>query len=286
MGKIALCLPGGGSRGLIQVGFLKAWHDLGIDHDFLSGTSVGAINGTVYHQEQSVELLEELWSRISAGDVFRVSPFDLLNPFTKKRGVVSSDPLKKLLAKYIDYNKIKANPTPCYVNTTDYTNWQPLTLDIKEMNLKDEIVNFVLASASIPMAFPPVKWGNVWLYDGGMINNFAISDSIRKGADTIVVLRPVLPKKGSPVNSVIDAFSLSMSVPQEYVMDREIATVELINTVQEPSPKLRHINVVVVQPTTPPEWDILDFSFGGQKPKEVIKEAREYALPILEKAFR
>jgi len=285
-GKIALCLSGGGSRGIRTVGYLKAWMDFAPKADFISGTSVGAINGAVFHQEGNVDLLQEIWSKISAKDVYGVNPLDFINPFGNKQGIVSSEPLRKTIAKYLDYNKVKANPTPCYVNTTDYSNWAPLTLNIQEMNNKDDMVNFILASASIPMAFKPVKWGNSWLYDGGMINNFSVSDSIRKGADTIVVFRPVLPKLHTPINNVVDAFQLTVSVPQEYVMDREIATVELINTVQGPSPNLRHINLIVVQPPTPPEWDILDFSFAGRDRKVIMQESYNIAAPILERAFR
>lgn len=285
-GKISLCLSGGGSRGLLTVGFLKAWTDLGLEYDFITGTSVGAINGAIFHQEGNTKLLEELWLGIKASDIYGVNVLGALNPFNKKRSVLSSKPLRKTIAKYLDYDKLRANTKPCFVNTTNYSAWTPLTLDITEMELKDQMVDFIVASASLPMAFEPVKWGQDWLYDGGMINNFSISDSIRKGADTIVVLRPVLPQKNKPIDSIIDAFSLSMSVPQEYVMDRELTTVELINTVQEPHESLRHINVIVVQPPTPPEWDILDFSFGGKDRKKVIQEAYGLAYPILEAAFR
>jgi predicted acylesterase/phospholipase RssA len=284
-GKVALCLPGGGSRGYSTVGYLKAMVDLGIDYDFISGTSVGAINGAIFHQEGNTDLLEKLWSEIKASDIYSLNLLGAVNPFTKKRAVLSSRPLRKTIDKYLDYSKVKANPKPCYVNTTDYTNWQPLTLDIREMPVKDDMVSFILASASIPMAFDPVPWGKSWLYDGGMVMNTSVQDCIRKGADTIIVLRPVLPQKGKPINSIIDAFSLSMSIPQEYVMDRELITVELINQVQEASPDLHHVEVVVVQPPVPPSWDILDFSFGGKARQAILEDAYNLAYPILKRAF-
>lgn len=285
-GKVALCLSGGGARGINSVGFLKAWHDLGLEYDFLSGTSVGAINGAIFHQEGNTELLEKLWLEIKASNIYSLNIAGAINPFTKKRALASSDPLRKIISKYLDAEKVKANPKPCYVNTTNFTTWAPFTLDIREMPLKDQMVNFIVASASIPIVFNPVLWNDQWLVDGGVLSNFSVIDSVKKGADTIVVFRPVLPEKGKKINSIIDSFSLLTSVPEEYVMDRELTTVELINKVQEGHESLRFIKVVVVQPPLPPAWDILDFNFGGKNRKQVIQEAYDLAYPILEAAFR
>ena len=283
--KVALCLPGGGFRGIYTVGFLKAWKALGLEYDFISGTSIGAINAAIFHQEGNTDLLEKIWLGISGSDVYTVDLFAAANPFTPKRSVLSSSPLRATIAKHLDYNKIKANPKPCFVNTTNYSTWQPLTLDITKMGLKDQMVNFILASASVPMAFPPVNWDGDWLVDGGITNNFSIVDSVRNGADTIVVLRPVLPQEHMSINNVIDMFNLSTSVPEEYVIDRELTTIDLINKVQEPFPSLKHIDVVVVQPTTPPPFALLDSSFGGLDRKKLIQDAYDLAYPILKKAF-
>lgn len=286
MKKVALTLPGGGFRGIKTVGYLKAWKDLDLEYDFISGTSIGAINAVLFAQEGSTNLLESIWLQILAEDVYTVDALNLLSPFSKKQGLLSNKPLRKTIAKYLDYEKVRKHPKPIYVNTTNYTKWKPLTLDVREIPSKDEMVNFILASAAIPMAFPPVKWAGDWLYDGGMVNNFGIGDAIRKGADTVVVLRPVLPGFGTPINSVVDAFKLSVSIPQEYVIDRELATVELINRVQEPDPDLHHVDVVVVQPTKPPEFDILDADFGGLSREEIINDAYLLAYPVLKKALK
>jgi NTE family protein len=47
--KVALNLAGGGARGIIQFGFLKAWHELGLKYDVCFGTSAGCLNGVLYH---------------------------------------------------------------------------------------------------------------------------------------------------------------------------------------------------------------------------------------------
>lgn len=284
---ISLILPGGGARSIAQVGMLKAWTELGIKADMVYGTSAGAINGAIYHQEQGgTDLLDECWSSMKPSDVYSIDPLHWLNPLAKKTGAVSSAPLKKTIAKYLDYNKMKANPTPINVCTTNMTTWKPLILNLQQMQLKDEMVSYILASASIPIAFPCVQWGQDQLCDGGLTNQFPLSSSIKAGADTIVILRPVLPHTGQKVNSMIDSFNLAMSIPQEYVMDRELVTIEMINKIQDTHPDLVDVRIIVVQPTLPPAWDILDFTFGGRKPKDIIQSGYNLAMPILEAAFK
>ncbi|HAI17669.1 MAG TPA: patatin, partial [Xanthomarina gelatinilytica] len=46
--KLGLVLSGGGYRGVAHIGVLKAMEELGIKPDFISGTSAGAIVGSLY----------------------------------------------------------------------------------------------------------------------------------------------------------------------------------------------------------------------------------------------
>lgn len=51
MGKKAVVLGGGGSRGSYQVGVWKALLELGFDYEIVTGTSVGALNGALMVQK-------------------------------------------------------------------------------------------------------------------------------------------------------------------------------------------------------------------------------------------
>ncbi len=43
---LAIALGGGGARGALQVGALRAWLECGVQPEILVGTSVGAVNAT------------------------------------------------------------------------------------------------------------------------------------------------------------------------------------------------------------------------------------------------
>ena len=60
MKKIGIALGGGGARGLCHIEFLKALDELEIKPAIISGTSIGAIIGSLYAAGVSGKKLEEL----------------------------------------------------------------------------------------------------------------------------------------------------------------------------------------------------------------------------------
>ena len=57
--KIGLVLSGGGATGLAHIGVLKALEERGIPIDFITGTSAGALVGSMYASGFSPEEIEQ-----------------------------------------------------------------------------------------------------------------------------------------------------------------------------------------------------------------------------------
>src|ERR1700722_18813239 len=82
-GRVALVLQGGGALGAYQVGVYEALHEAGLEPDWVSGVSIGAINAALIAgnpPERRLERLTTFWNRITErkvwlhtpdGDVFR-----------------------------------------------------------------------------------------------------------------------------------------------------------------------------------------------------------------------
>ena len=64
MGKLAIVLAGGGSRGAYQIGVWKALRELGIDYQIVTGASVGALNGAIMVQKD-FDLALEMWEKLT-----------------------------------------------------------------------------------------------------------------------------------------------------------------------------------------------------------------------------
>src|SRR3974390_22454 len=68
--KVVLVLQGGGALGAYQAGAYEALAEAGIEPDWISGISIGAINGAIIagnKPENRLQRLREFWEGISDG---------------------------------------------------------------------------------------------------------------------------------------------------------------------------------------------------------------------------
>jgi NTE family protein len=59
--EVGLVLSGGGAKGLAHLGVIKAFEENEIPIDYLTGTSMGAIVGSMYAAGYSPEQMEEIF---------------------------------------------------------------------------------------------------------------------------------------------------------------------------------------------------------------------------------
>src|SRR5580698_9441061 len=76
-GRVALVLQGGGALGAYQAGVYQALHEEGIEPDWVSGVSIGAINSAIIagnRPENRLEALRIFWTRITDRTVWLHTP--------------------------------------------------------------------------------------------------------------------------------------------------------------------------------------------------------------------
>lgn len=237
-GKVALSLCGGGSRGIVQVGMIKAWLELGLSYDSLFGVSVGALNGTLLHQGSDIEELEHLWLNIKTDDVYTLNLGGLALKQLGAKSVYNSDPLERTIRKVLKYDKLMANPKPFYINAADYTNWTDWQLDSKQLVTQNDYVKFLLASASPPVLFPPVTIDDKILCDGGTVNNFNLTAAIQKNHDTVILMSPTNVVRTKHKPTILEMIKGVTTIPSFAFLEREQGGInainKIINTINEP----------------------------------------------------
>jgi len=60
--KVGLVLSGGGAKGLAHIGALKVLEDAGVEVDYIGGTSMGAIIGSLYASGYKARQLDSIFS--------------------------------------------------------------------------------------------------------------------------------------------------------------------------------------------------------------------------------
>lgn len=154
---IALALSGGGNRGAVHVGILHAFDSLGIKIDAISGTSAGAIIGSLYCSGLSGSDIRDIFDKQKANK--------LLHFTFKNTGIANMANLVTVLENNISKNDYKALKTKLFVCASNIDN------DQFEILEDGDLFAHVCASASIPILFEPVLINGMYYVDGGLFNN-------------------------------------------------------------------------------------------------------------------
>jgi NTE family protein len=202
--KIGLTLSGGGAKGLAHIGILQALDSAGLKIDYVTGTSMGSIVGSLYAMGYSGDTIEYMARKLDWNNLFSNQPvltdisyeekgeynkYIIEIPFEYGKpklasGVISGEQLWLELARLCwpmknqqDFSKFNI-PFKCIA--TDVTTGDIVTLDT------GNIVTAIRASMAIPSVFTAVKIGNQKLVDGGVVRNFPVLTAKEMGADIVI----------------------------------------------------------------------------------------------------
>lgn len=195
--EYGLVLAGGGTRGAYQVGVWKALQELNIKIKGIVGASIGALNGALFLQNDYA-LVSKMYETIKINNIMKVSGvngnkniFDLSNIFNlasnyRKQNGIDNTPLRKMIEKYIDMDKLYNSEIDFGLVTYSVKNKQPLQKFKNEIP-KEEMVNYLLASSCFPI-FKPQVINNEEYYDGGLYDSAPTNMLIEKGYKNIILV--------------------------------------------------------------------------------------------------
>lgn len=229
--KWGLSLSGGGARGIIHVGVLKAFDDAGFKPVCISGTSMGAVIGALYAAGVSPEKMMELISDKSFLKMFsfRASLSGFLDMSFLKRVIQEN------LPKTFEELKL-----PFFVAATNLDKHESVIFH------KGLLYQAVLASASIPVLFPPVEIGGDKFVDGGVLENLPVS-ACKSHCDKVLGVEVNYGKFTSDLknmkNVAIEVFHLIVSQTSQKGVDASDS---------------------LIRPELNPSFQLLDFSKGQE----------------------
>lgn len=198
MAKLGLVLSGGGSKGAYEIGVYKALKKLHKKVDIVTGTSIGAINGMFVAQKDLKGALK-LWKNISFKTLYDEEEFPVLeNEKLSKiymqyaKGFINDGGLdiykmKDIFNKYFKPHKFFKSDIDYGLVTYNFTKNKPVLKTKKDLT-KDNIKDYILASASCYPAFKPYLINNEMYIDGGYYDNLPINLAIELGATEIIAV--------------------------------------------------------------------------------------------------
>jgi NTE family protein len=206
MGKKALVISGGGSKGAFAVGVIKqlATSFPEISFDIFVGTSTGSLIAPLAAGGE-LDVLEKLYTTVTTGDI--ITKGNVLARLMNDNSLFDAKPLGNLVKQYYDdtrVNNIMQSGKELYLATTCLQTNQavyfgthdgPLVTDFQviKMTTADEFRRAVMASACQPVFMPPIEVQKGKLpirqyVDGGVREYAGIQLAIDAGADEIYAI--------------------------------------------------------------------------------------------------
>ncbi len=193
--KLAFVLGGGGSRGSLQAGALRALIEAGYSPDLVTGTSIGAANGAFMSVHgfnvEGVQRLEQIWRATVDKDLL---PTDLWRQFMRTffqrsntKGF-SQDRIREFAIsngltpdlRFKDLQAVEFHPV-----ATDLNAGSPV---IFGLNPEELVLDCVLASMTLPPWLAPFEMEERYLMDGGAVSNLPIEAALQTGATEVIAL--------------------------------------------------------------------------------------------------
>lgn len=225
--KVGLVLSGGGAKGMTHIGIIRALEENNIPIDYIAGTSMGAIIGSLYAMGYSPDDMEALlrspdFKRWYSGEVesqyeyyfkqnrptpeFANIRFAFGDSLHTKPQIIPTNLVNPIQMNLVFVQLFGQATAACRGNfnnlfvpfrciASDVYNKQPLVM--REGDLGDA----VRASMSFPFVFKPIEINGVLAYDGGIYNNFP-TDIMQEDfhpdviIGSVVAANPSKPKEG------------------------------------------------------------------------------------------
>lgn len=208
--KVALALSGGGSRGLAQIGVLKAFEEAGISIDIIVGTSMGSIVGGLYSAGYSISEMDSIakntdWeSFISLDRKTNRRELFVDQKITEDKAVLNLrlDGLKPIIPTSINDGRRLSNHlsllalhAPIHVNgdfdkmlykfravCTNLISGEKVVLD------KGSLALAMRASSSVSFLLSPTSYDSLLLVDGGLVANIPVKTAIEQGGEYVIAV--------------------------------------------------------------------------------------------------
>ena len=158
--NIGLVLSGGGTRGFAHLGLIQALNEAGIYPDVISGTSAGALAGVLYADGYTPREIMKIMNSNSR--------LDFMRPALPREGLLQIGGIIKILKATLRAKTFEELKIPLFVSATDLNNGKPVYFS------KGELIDPVIASASIPVLFQPVIINSISYVDGGVLDNLPL----------------------------------------------------------------------------------------------------------------
>jgi len=185
--RIVLVLGGGGMKGMVHVGVLRALGRLGIHVDEVIGTSIGAVIGALYCSGMGVQELDELTQDLSRRDFFRLNVLKILVKGYRHASLYKGELFMDFLEQRLPAKTFDDLDRPFFCNALSLVDGSMRYFGLPGQKTIP-LAKAVYASASLPGIFEPLEYEGDHLIDGGIADSLPLRLARARRADLIIAV--------------------------------------------------------------------------------------------------
>ena len=171
--KLALALSGGGARGFVNLGVIKALDEEGIYPDIIIGSSMGGIISTLYGSGLDYPSIETISTTLPYRTLFDINLIPVYSVFQTNK-------LNYFIELITPYKNIENFPIKTALLTFD------LDSGYKYISTEGEISNVLQSTYSIPVYYPVQKSKDRYLIDPGLVEMVPAKAAKALTADIVI----------------------------------------------------------------------------------------------------
>lgn len=254
--KTAIVFSGGGARGAYSAGVALAFKQCQRYPGIVSGTSAGALIAAMVVCEEE-EKLVEIWKHLTPQQVYRKRrTLNFLLSFVSNYVYpgFSAEPLADLIQRHVDVDKIRKSPRRFMVTCYNQTLQQVERFD----NHSESLHTVLLASAALPIIFPPIMMNGHEYVDMGA-TDVPLKPAVASGAEKIYVVLSDHPDDyRRPIRNNLDWAINVMHLAQRDSVLLDIELARRTNLVTNGT-GYRFLDVTMIHPSRSLGLGFLDF---------------------------
>lgn len=212
--RVGIAFGGGGVRGFVHLGVLRAFEEAGIRADVVAGTSVGALAATLYASGLSASEIESLAKSASR--------YELLDLVVSREGVINGQAYASWIRIVTGHRSMRELPVPLGITVTDLSAGKALLV------VDGDPGEAVQTSATVPGVVIPVHSNERTYVDGGVLTIVPVRFVRAMGADVVIAVdiycgkHPAL--RGNALDTVLKTFRRQSCL----LSDAEIAEADIL----------------------------------------------------------
>ena len=258
--KVALVLSGGGSKGAAHIGVIRALEENHIPINYIVGTSIGAVVGSLYASGYTTDEIERLmdseafqkWASGVMDDKYiyfyrKEEPnggwVSLDFDFNKK--LTSQLPTNLISPYEMDYAFLQILGTASATCNNDFDHLMiPFRCVVSDVDSTQKLVlrkgdlsSAVRGSMTIPFVYNPITINGKLVFDGGMYDNFPTDVAVQEFHPDVIIGSRVAERYSTPDRGDVVSQLLSM------LMTRQNDSIPYPNAILI-TPNIPHISII------------------------------------------